>query len=103
MGFLRIDKERKVVTGLVLEPDEVMSDQEIEQEAYNFMKKYAESKYKKICILESFIFEEDSSINGHEIKKGSWLITAQINDPKKWKLIESGKVNDFSVTLEEEP
>ena len=48
-------------------------------------------------IVESYITVVDFTMNGNFVKKGSWLVNLQINDPDVWDLIKTGELNGVSI------
>ena len=48
-------------------------------------------------VADSFVAPTDLQIDGTAIKKGTWLIGAEILSPELWKLIEKGAITGFSI------
>jgi len=49
------------------------------------------------AVVESYVAKCDMEINGEPIKKGTWLMTVEINDPTVFEAIEKGKITGFSM------
>jgi len=106
-AILKAD-EKQIVTGVVLEPDtvdsqgDVISAQSIEDAAYRFMLKsrvigYRHSKKAKAEVVESYTAPQDLEINGHKVKKGSWIMSVHISDDNLWRQVKEGVITGFSV------
>ena len=76
--------EKRLVSGVVYEPDFVDSQdefagaEEIEKAAHAFLVKFRTIKLqhseirKDVDLVESFVAPTTFSVNGQEVKKGSW-------------------------------
>ena len=96
-------------TFVVMVPDEVdlhgdiISEEEVRKSCYNFNKFCRQPNLMHIRkttsfeFAESYIFPIDAEIEGHEIKKGSWLCTVQCINPDVWELIKSGEISGVSI------
>jgi len=51
----------------------------------------------KFHVVESYIAPTDFVLNDIPVKKGTWLMTLQVNDEKVWKMIKSGDINGISI------
>jgi len=101
--------DQQIICGVIYEPDTVdaQGDQanadEIKKAAFDFMesvrtfKVMHKGKKTDITILESYIAPADFSVGKKKVKKGSWVITAKVNDKKVWKSIKDGKLTGFSM------
>lgn len=107
--ILKSDEERRLVTGVVMVPDEEdthgdsFDAPQIEEAAYEFMASYqtiglqhAGDTYE-VRIVESYIAREESVIGDQEIKKGSWVMTVKINSDALWGAVKSGTFTGFSI------
>lgn len=47
--------------------------------------------------IESYLLPADSVIDNREIKKGTWLVTLQVNSDELWEAIKSNEVNGVSI------
>lgn len=98
-----------ICMGIVYEPDtedsqgDMASAEEIEKAAFDFMENVQsfrvmhKGKPAKIKVLESYVAPVDFTINKRNVKKGSWILTTRINDPKIWKDIKAGKLTGYSM------
>lgn len=96
-------------TFVVMVPDEVdlqgdtVSEEEVRKACHNFNKFCRQPNLMHIRKTNSFEFAEsyilpvDAVIEGHQIKKGSWLCTIQCLNPELWDLIKSGEINGVSI------
>jgi len=104
------DIERRIVLGVVLEPDSVdahgdtISAEEIERAAHRWMAKFqnrGEMHDKivnnKIEIYESYISPVDLTMGGQSVKKGTWLLMVHVTDDTIWDKIKSGEYTGFSM------
>lgn len=101
--------DEHIVCGVVYSPDEVdaqgdsASAEEIKKAAYYFMEKTRQfkvmhkGKSTKTEILESYLAPQALTIGDRKIKKGTWLITVRVNDPRVWKKIKNGTLTGFSM------
>ena len=106
--FLKIDDERRIVTGIVVEPmvrdtyDDWMVSEEIERAAFGFMEesqrlKVMHSQAAQQChLVESWVTKEDGAINDTYISKGTWMVSVHVVDDEIWKDIKEGRLNGFS-------
>lgn len=106
----------RYVFGIVLVPEEVdkqndiYSEEEVRNAAFTFMKSHRNvgDTHKKIIapgfaldgrvsIVENYIAKADMEINGHKIKKGTWLMGVFVQDDQLWEAIKSGDYTGFSI------
>ena len=123
--FKEVDKEQRILMGLVLEPNKpiyrnqngeefniVFSEQTIKELSYNFFKQKHQSnstiehdtkqKIAGVTFTESWIVENptnDKSNNfGFSYPKGSWVAVMKVDDPAIWDdYVKTGKVKGFSI------
>lgn len=111
--ILKADEEQRLVTGIVLEPDEVDAQNDtitadvIEKAAHNFLARYNRGTKLGVMhkifgeigveLVESFIAREDMELGGQPVKKGSWLMTVKILEEPMWKKVKSGEITGFSI------
>lgn len=115
-------KEKRLVTGIALEPDEVDAQNDweraevIERAAHQFLRDYNKPPeeggtqlgymHKEfgdigIELVESSIAHADYHLGGKsdakKVKKGSWVVTVHVSSDKRWKEVKEGKLTGFSV------
>lgn len=104
--FRAVSEDKKIVTGLVYEPDvldtycEVMRTEDIELMAHRFMKldlsKVIDIQHDNNAVdahvIESYIVRHDTP----EYALGSWVLSVKVEDEAIWKQIRDGKINGFS-------
>ena len=123
--FKEVDKEQRILMGLVLEPNKpiyrnqngeefniVFSEATIKDLSYNFFKQNhqknstiehdTEQKIAGVTFVESWIVEDskkDKSANfGFNYPKGSWLATMKVDNEEIWNnYVKTGKVQGFSI------
>ncbi|KKN42119.1 hypothetical protein LCGC14_0716510 [marine sediment metagenome] len=109
----KLDKERRLVTGIVLEPGEVdaqkdtISAEVIEKAAGDFLAKFnSETElgfmHKKfgdigIELRESYTAPQAMKIGGQKVKKGTWIMTVKVVREKLWDAIKAGAITGFSI------
>lgn len=110
MKNLKTDNEKRVITGVVYEPNvpdsqgDFMEADTIEKIAYDFMENHQnidiEHDFKaneNIKIVESYITKSSGVIGNRIVKQGAWVMTVKVNDDEIWKNIKNGKLNAFSM------
>ena len=108
--ILKADCEKHTVTGIVYEPDtedaqgDFMTAEEIEKAAHYFLKnsgkvdiQHSFKEEESAVVVESYVTKSDGVINGHDVKKGTWIATVEINNDEIFKDIEDGKITGFSM------
>ena len=125
--ILKLDDEERVITGIVLEPNEVdgqndtVSPEVIRKAAYNFASQYGKIDGTKLGLMhkrfgsqvgfelvESYITKTAMKINGKSVKKGSWLMSVRAVTDASWEAVKTKKLTGFSIgglaaVLEPEP
>lgn len=105
------DPEQRLVYGEVLIPDiadaqeDVISAEEIEKTAHRFLAEYQQLGFMHrgvlekgaATIVESYVAPVDFEINGHSVKKGSWVLVTKILDDNLWNLIKTGVLTGYSM------
>jgi len=111
---IKTDEDEKIVTGIVLEPDEVdaqgdtISKEAIKEAAHKFLSKFNKDTELGFMhkafgdlgmgLIESWVAREDSDFGGSPVKSGSWLMSVQVSDNEKlWEKIKSGEIAGFSI------
>lgn len=118
-----VDKEQRIVMGLVLQPDQLIyrnqggqefniyfSAETIKELSQNFLQSGFQLNSKLehnesiegVSFVESWLVENpkiDKSYNfGFEYPKGSWIATMKVDNDEIWNnYVKTGKVNGFSV------
>lgn len=106
--FAAVDDEKKLVFGIVMEPDEVdtqgdiTSAEEIEKAAHRFMERSrvmgeGHKKAAKAAPVESYIAPQDFELGGQQIKAGSWVMGSKVFDDELWGEIKEGNFTGFSI------
>lgn len=108
----KADDEKRVVTGVVLEPNIVDAHEEwerpetIEKAAWDFLAKHNAAtklgvQHKvfglDIELVESYIAPQDLVIGDDEVKKGSWVMSVRVIDEDVWQAVKAGAITGFSV------
>ncbi|KXH75416.1 MAG: hypothetical protein AM326_03430 [Candidatus Thorarchaeota archaeon SMTZ-45] len=113
MPIAKVDKEKHLVTGIVLEPNEVDAQGDIidagaiERAAHKFLAKYnSETRLgllhkifgeNGVELVESWVSPLDFKLGGQNVKKGTWLMTTHVVDSVLWKKVKSGEITGFSI------
>ncbi|MDO4301650.1 MAG: XkdF-like putative serine protease domain-containing protein [Clostridia bacterium] len=107
--IVKTDKENHYVTGIVYEPmtedahGEFMTEAEITKAAYWFAKhgnqcdiQHNLEKLENSAVVESYVTKCDMEIDGQPIKKGTWMMTVEIDD-ETFEKVEKGELTGFSM------
>lgn len=103
-----LDKEKRLITGVVLEPEivdahgDIISELDIEETAFRFMELHQtigkqHSEKAKAVPVESFITREDTTIGDQLVVKGTWVMTVKVLDDKLWEDAKNGEFTGFSI------
>lgn len=108
--IIKADSESHFVTGIVYEPmvedtqGNYMTADEIAKAAHWFMKnqgsvdiQHCFQKASGVEVVESFVAKCDMEIDGEPVKKGTWLMTAEVTDQDVWDSIQKGDITGFSM------
>ncbi len=108
--IIKADRKNHYVTGIVYEPMEedshgnYMTAEEITKAAYWFAKngdkvdlQHSFEPLENAVIVENWVSKADFKIEGEDVKKGTWLMTVEVSDPKVWEDIEKGEITGFSM------
>lgn len=108
--IIKADPESHHVTGIVYEPmtedsqGNYMDEAEITKAAYWFAKnsnkvdiQHSFETFKGGAVVENWVAKADFAIDGEQVKKGTWLMTVEIDDPEVWAAIEKGEITGFSM------
>ncbi len=104
------DADKHFVTGVVYEPmaedahGNFMTEDEITKAAYYFAKAGGKIDLQHnfepatgVAVVESWIAKADFNIGDEAVKKGTWLMTAEITDGDLWDAVEKGEITGFSM------
>ncbi len=104
------DGELRLVTGVVMEPDEfdahgdITSSETIELAAYGYLynSQVVGDQHSKVApsdvrVVESYIAPADFMIGDQLVKKGSWVMTVHVVDDEMWEGVKSDKYTGFSI------
>jgi hypothetical protein len=112
---LSTPKEKRIVIGVVLEPepfdgagdahDETYSAEEIERACHVYCASYRNLNDShgrfissdRAAVVEVYIAPCDLEIGGSQIKKGSWVQAAKIYDDELWGRALSGELGAWSI------
>lgn len=106
-------KEKRLVTGIVLEPNvvdgqgDIVAADVIEKAAHQFVRDYNKATQMGLMhtifgdngieLVESWIVPVAFKLNGRSVKKGSWIMTVHITDDTVWKKIKRKEITGFSI------
>ena len=104
------DADHHYVTGIVYEPmtedahGDFMTEEEIIKAAYWYSKNSEQVDLQhnfipleNVVVVENWVAKADFEIDGQKVKKGTWLMTAEISDEDIWAAIEKGEITGFSM------
>lgn len=108
--IIKADTDSHYVTGIVYEPmvedsqGNYMTEEEITKAAHWFAKngnavdiQHCFEKCESVAVVESYVAKCDMEIEGQAIKKGTWLMTAEITDDELWEAVQKGDITGFSM------
>jgi len=121
--FKTVDEEQKILMGLVLEPNKpiyrnqngeefniVFSEQVIKDLSQNFFKQgyqtnstieHSGDRIEGVSFVESWIVEDSkidkSALHGFSYPKGSWLVSAKVDNDEVWEKAKEGEFLGFSI------
>lgn len=108
--IVNADAESHYITGIVYEPmtedahGNYMTEEEITKAAYWFAKngnqidiQHSFEPLANAAVVESYVAKCDMEINGEAIKKGTWLMTVEVNDPAIFDAVQKGEITGFSM------
>ena len=98
------------LTGIVYEPltedahGNYMTEQEITKAAYWFAKngnqvdvQHSFEPLEKAAVVESYVAPCDMSVGEQAIKKGTWMMTVEVDDPDIFEKVQKGEITGFSM------
>lgn len=108
--ILKSEAETHYITGIVYEPmvedtdKNYMTAAEIAKAEKYFTEnsgsidiQHSFETEENVSVVESWITKCDCSINGKEVKKGTWLMTVKVEDDDIWDKVEKGEITGFSM------
>ena len=119
----KVDEERRLITGVVLEPwdgnsataedaedtqGDVVTAEEIELAAHSFLRQFGKGETflgfmhgddaAPLELAESWIARDDITWpNGETTKAGTWLMTIYVADDALWEGVKSGELDGLSL------
>ncbi len=113
--ILKVNQEKRLLTGEVLIPDEVDAHNEtitaeiIEQAAYDFLANFGREGGSKMGLMHkmfgdigielvaSGLVMQNTIIGGKRVKKGTWLMTVRVVSDSIWNQVKRGELTGFSI------
>jgi hypothetical protein len=106
--FAATDEEKRLVHGIVMEPDSTDTDgettdaDEIEKAAHRFLERSrvmgdTHKKRAKAVPVESYITSVELTLGEQPVKKGSWVMVSRVDDDTLWKGIKDGDYTGYSI------
>lgn len=109
-NIIKVDEDTHYVTGIVYEPmtedahGDFMTEEEIRKAAHWFAKngdrvdiQHSFQDAEGVFVVENYIAPCDMEIAGAKIVKGTWLMTAEVNNIEVWEKVQKGEVTGFSM------
>lgn len=108
INIKKVDEDKQIVFAEVYAPallpdsdGDIMSSEEIELMAHNFMKSYSQGSIDvghdnnivAATVIESFIARKEDPI----FIEGSWVVGIHIEDTEIWKSVKDGDLNGLSM------
>jgi 2'-5' RNA ligase len=112
VAILKADAEKRLVTGIVLQPEvvdaqgDIYSAEVIERAAHDFLARYnVDTKMgllhkrwdKRLELVESYITPVMFSLEGKTLAKGTWMMTCRVVDDDAWAAVKRGELTGFSI------
>lgn len=107
--ILKADDEKQLITGVVMEPDiedtqgDITNADEIEKAAHFYLlnSRVVGDEHTDIAadveVVESYIAPDDMTVEGQEVRKGSWLMTVHVASSDRWAQVKKGEYTGFSI------
>lgn len=108
--IVNADADSHYITGIVYEPltedahGNYMTEQEITKAAYWFAKngnqvdvQHSFEPLEKAAVVESYVAPCDMSVGEQAIKKGTWMMTVEVDDPDIFEKVQKGEITGFSM------
>ena len=112
--IVKVDEEKRLVYGVVYEPNvadadgDTMTEAEIEKSAHGFMMRYAvqqgttgtdhdhQATPDEIVVVESFIAPHEMLLGEQLITRGTWVMAAKVLDEAMWQSVKKGDFTGWS-------
>lgn len=108
--IIKMDTESHFITGVVYEPmvedtqGDFMTEEEIQKAAYWFAKngdkidlQHNFEECQSCSVVENWVAKADFTVDGTDVKKGTWLLTVEVADDEIWEKVEKGEITGFSM------
>ncbi len=107
--IVKQDEEKRLVYGIVMEPDAVDSQgdqtsaEEIEKACHRFMQNsqiiFSEHQQKEpdCYVVESYISPVDYAMGEQKVTKGSWVMVTYCGDEDIWNQVKKGELTGYSI------
>ena len=108
--ILKVDNDTHYVTGVVYEPltedthGNFMTEEEIRKAAYWYAKngdqvdvQHAFEAVEGVSVVETYIAPCDMTVGGEPVIKGTWLMTAEVENADVWDKVIKGEITGFSM------
>jgi hypothetical protein len=107
-----LNEELMQVTYVAMIPDEVdahgdiTSEDEVRKAKESFNRALMKQNMANLfhitstdtfSVLESYLSPCEMTLNGHYVKKGTWLMTLQVHDEDLWEMVKKGEVVGISI------
>jgi hypothetical protein len=107
-----VDEEKRLITGIVLQPEvvdaqgDIISSDVIRKAAHQFLSDYNSRtkmglQHKEfpngIHLVESWVTDEDSKRGDRIVKAGTWLIKVWVEHDGIWGKVKAGGIRGFSI------
>lgn len=102
--------EERYVLGIVLEPetvdaqDDIYSAAEIREAAHRFMEEYRNIGLMhrglvngRVKILESYLAPTSFTLDGAQVRKGTWLLAMRVLDDDLWSQVKNGELTGLNM------
>jgi len=108
--ILKADVDSHYITGIVYEPmtedtdGDFMTEAEITKAAYHYAKfgdkvdiQHDFEPMEGAAVVENWVTKSDTVIEGQPVKKGTWLMTVEVNNSDIWDAVQKGDFTGFSM------
>lgn len=108
--ILKVDNDTHYITGVVYEPliedshGNFMTEDEIRKAAYWFAKngdkvdlQHSFEAAHGVSVVETYIAPCNMDVGETTVLKGTWLMTAEVDNDEIWEKVQKGEVTGFSM------